>query len=197
MGGVALRGRASRDNIFIKQFVFHLAKFSILKFSLRNQDFLFLNFFQNSYFHFLQMSRNQIIIPLFMNHFHVTNSCHHFNHILPNQMLELHWPMRTQYLNFILGRGRALWSTCSAAKAIDESWSIRYRISWIWYWIIRISSIRIEVQLRINRTKLIMGSEEPKMASVRTSKRRQTPAVGWRDTGYYIWIRILDNFPVH
>ena len=93
VGGVSLRRRSSRDNIFIKQFVFHSLKFSILKFSRRNPDFLFLNFSQNSYFHFLQMSRNQIIIPLFMNHSNVTI----FNHILSNQKSvfadQWEWPL--------------------------------------------------------------------------------------------------------
>ena len=54
--------RLSSDNIFIKIFVFHLPKFSILNFSLQSRDFLFFVFSQNS---FLQMSRNQIINPTF------------------------------------------------------------------------------------------------------------------------------------
>ena len=104
VGGVSLHRRSSRDNIFIKQFVFHSLKYSILKFSRRNPDFLFLNFSQNSYFHFLQMSRNQIIIPLFMNHSNVTIR----NHILSNQKSVLtdqwEWPLLANFSGYKLYR---------------------------------------------------------------------------------------------
>ena len=71
-GWKIMRRRLKRDNIFIKIFVFHSSKYSILNFSLRNPEFLFLNFPQNSYFHFYKCHGIKFLIPLFMNHFHVT-----------------------------------------------------------------------------------------------------------------------------